>query len=90
MNKDEVATFGVPYHPRTRVCPGRLYFITNPGSGNPTHDLAWTGDTFGQTFMEALVTAWIGQVGTKIHWRTRSSRSRTRGGRLEGRQLLKK
>ena len=62
----EVATLGMPYHLRTPVFPGRLYSITIPGGGNPTHDLAWTGDSYRQTFMDELVTAQIGQVGTQF------------------------
>jgi len=66
VTKGEVATLGMPYHLRTPVFPGRLYSITIPGGGNPTHDLAWTGDNFRQTFMDELVTAQIGQVGTQF------------------------
>lgn len=66
VTKGEVATLGMPYHLRTPVFPGRLYSITIPGGGNPTHDLAWSGDNYRQTFMDELVTAQIGQVGTQF------------------------
>lgn len=39
-----VATLGMPYHNTTPLFPGRVLSITIPGGGNPTHDLAWTGD----------------------------------------------
>jgi kynurenine formamidase len=61
-----VATLGMPYHLRTPVFPGRLYSITIPGGGTPTHNLAWSGDNYRQTFMDELVTAQIGQVGTQF------------------------
>ncbi len=61
-----VATLGMPYHTRTPVFPGRLYSLTIPGGGGPTHNLAWSGDNFRQTFMDELVTAQIGQVGTQF------------------------
>ena len=66
VKKGEVATLGMPYHLRTPVFPGRLYSITIPGGGNPTHNLAWSGDGYRQTFMDELVTAQIGQVGTQF------------------------
>ncbi len=66
VKKGEVATLGMPYHLRTPVFPGRLYSITIPGGGNPTHDLAWSGEGYRQTFMDELVTAQIGQVGTQF------------------------
>ena len=66
VTQGKVATLGMPYHLRTPVFPGRLYSITIPGGGNPTHDLAWAGDNYRQTFMDELVTAQIGQVGTQF------------------------
>jgi kynurenine formamidase len=66
VKKGEVATLGMPYHSRTPVFPGRLYSLTIPGGGGPTHDLAWSGDGYRQTFMDELVTAQIGQVGTQF------------------------
>ena len=61
-----VATLGMPYHLRTPVFPGRLLSITIPSGGGPTHNLAWSGENFRQTFMDELVTAQIGQVGTQF------------------------
>jgi kynurenine formamidase len=40
--------------------------VTIPSGGGPTHNLAWTGDSYRQTFMDELVTANIGQVGTQF------------------------
>ena len=66
VKKGEVATLGMPYSARTPVFPGRLYSLTIPGGGGPTHNLAWSGDNYRQTFMDELVTAQIGQVGTQF------------------------
>jgi len=66
VKKGEVATLGMPYHARTPLFPGRLYSLTIPGGGVPTHDLAWSGENYRQTFMDELVTAQIGQVGTQF------------------------
>jgi len=66
VRKGEVATLGMPYHARMPMFPGRIYSLTIPGGGNPTHDLAWSGDGYRQTFMDELVTAQIGQVGTQF------------------------
>ena len=66
VRKGEVATLGMPYHSRMPLFPGRIYSLTIPGGGNPTHDLAWSGDGYRQTFMDELVTAQIGQVGTQF------------------------
>jgi hypothetical protein len=54
------------YSSRTPVFPGRLYSLTIPGAGNPTHNLPWSGDNYRMTFMDELVTAQIGQVGTQF------------------------
>lgn len=61
-----VATLGMPYHARMPLFPGRIYSLTLPGGGKPTHDLAWTGSAYRQTFMDEMVTAQIGQVGTQF------------------------
>ena len=61
-----VATLGMPYHSRTPLFPGRVLSVTIPGGGGPTHDLAWAGDGYRQTFMDELMTANIGQVGTQF------------------------
>jgi len=55
----------MPYHARTPLFPGRILSITIPGGGNPTHNLPWFGK-FRQTFMDELITAQIGQVGTQF------------------------
>ena len=61
-----VATLGMPYHSRVPLFPGRVLSVTIPGGGGPTHDLPWSGDGYRQTFMDELVTANIGQVGTQF------------------------
>jgi kynurenine formamidase len=66
VKQGKVAELGMPYHLRTPVFPGRLLSITIPGGGTPTHNLTWYGDSFRQTFMDELVTAQIGQVGTQF------------------------
>lgn len=62
----EVATLGMPYHARMPLFTGRVFSLSIPGGGNPTHHLAWSGDGYAQTFMDELVTAQIGQVGTQF------------------------
>jgi kynurenine formamidase len=66
VRKGEVATLGMPYHSRMPLFPGRVFSLSIPGGGTPTHDLTWSGDHYGQTFMDELVTAQIGQVGTQF------------------------
>jgi len=66
VRKGQVATLGMPYHSRIPVFPGRIFTLTIPGGGKPTHDLAWSGDGYRQTFMDEIVTAQIGQVGTQF------------------------
>ena len=61
-----VATLGMPYHNTTPLFPGRVLSLTIPGGGNPTHDLPWTGDSYRSTFMDEIMTANIGQVGTQF------------------------
>lgn len=65
VKRGKVATLGMPYHARTPLFPGRLLSITIPGGGNPTHNLPWSGG-MRQTFMDELMTAQIGQVGTQF------------------------
>lgn len=60
-----VATLGMPYHNTTPLFPGRVLSLTIPSGGGPTHNLAWT-DGYRQTFMDELMTANIGQVGTQF------------------------
>ncbi len=66
VKQGEVATLGMPYHARMPLFPGRIYSLSIPGGGTPTHDLAWSGEHYRQTFMDELVTAQIGQVGTQF------------------------
>lgn len=66
VRKGEVVTLGMPYHARMPLFPGRIYSLSIPGGGNPTHDLAWSGSGYRQTFMDEMVTAQIGQVGTQF------------------------
>lgn len=66
VKQGKVATLGMPYHSRTPLFPGRLFSLTIPSGGGPTHDLAWAGEHYGQTFMDELVTAQIGQIGTQF------------------------
>ena len=60
----------------TMVCPwysGRTFALSIPGGGTPTHGpLSWPGGAhYAQTFMDEMVTAEIGQVGTQwTAWRT--------------------
>ncbi len=61
-----VATLGMPYHNTTPLFPGRVLSLTIPSGGGPTHDLAWSGDSYRQTFMDEIMTANIGQVGTQF------------------------
>ena len=65
VKQGKVVTLGMPYHLRMPLFPGRLYSITIPGGGGPTHDLPWSGG-MRQTFNDELVTAQIGQVGTQF------------------------
>ncbi len=66
VRSGQIATLGMPYHARMPLFPGRIFSLTIPGGGVPTHDLAWSGDNYRQTFMDELVTAQIGQVGTQF------------------------
>jgi hypothetical protein len=47
------------------LVPGRTFTLTIPGY--PTHGpLSWPCDNYGQTFMDEILTAEIGQVGTQF------------------------
>jgi kynurenine formamidase len=64
VKKGMTATIGMPYYNGMPLVPGRTYALSIPGS--PTHGpLNWPGDNFDMTFMDELVTAEIGQVGTQ-------------------------
>src|SRR5205823_199210 len=49
------------------LVPGRTFALSIPGGGTPTHGpLSWPGgEHYAQTFMDEMVTAEIGQVGTQ-------------------------
>ena len=66
VRKGEVVTLGMPYHSRMPLFPGRIFSLSIPGGGKPTHDLSWSGENYRQTFMDEMVTAQIGQVGTQF------------------------
>src|SRR5262245_4876934 len=66
VKKGKTATLGMPYYNGMPLVPGRTYALSIPGGGTPTHGpLNWPGEAFDQTFMDELVTAEIGQVGTQ-------------------------
>ena len=65
VKQGKVITLGMPYSNNMPLVPGRTFALSIPG--NPTHGpLSWPGDNFAQTFMDELVTAEIGQVGTQF------------------------
>ncbi len=66
VKEGKVATLGMPYHNRMPLFPGRVFNLTIPSGGAPTHDLTWPGDAFGQTFMDEMVVGQIGQSGTQF------------------------
>jgi kynurenine formamidase len=66
VKKGKTATLGMPYYNNMPLVPGRTYALSIPGGGTPTHGpLNWPGQQYDQTFMDELVTAEIGQVGTQ-------------------------
>ncbi len=66
VKKGKPATLGMPYYNGMPLVPGRTYALSIPGGGTPTHGpLNWPGEHFAQTFMDELLTAEIGQVGTQ-------------------------
>ncbi|MEQ8234452.1 MAG: cyclase family protein [Gammaproteobacteria bacterium] len=66
VRRGEAVTLGMPYHARMPLFPGRIFSLSIPGGGTPTHNLPWSGDNYRQTFEDELVTAQIGQVGTQF------------------------
>ncbi len=46
VRRGEVATLGMPYHARMPLFPGRVFTLSIPGGGTPTHDLPWSGDHY--------------------------------------------
>ena len=66
VKKGLTATLGMPYYNGMPLIPGRTYAMSIPGGGTPTHGpLNWPGENFDMTFMDEIVTAEIGQVGTQ-------------------------
>jgi kynurenine formamidase len=64
VKKGKVAYLGHPYSNHMPLVPGRTFALSIPGA--PTHGpLNWPGDNFSMTFMDDIVTAEIGQVGTQ-------------------------
>ncbi len=65
VKQGKVATLGMPYSNNMPLVPGRTFALSIPGY--PTHGpLPWPGDAFDQTFMDEILTAEIGQVGTQF------------------------
>ncbi len=65
VKQGKVITLGMPYSNHMPLVPGRTFALSIPGA--PTHGpLNWPGENFDQTFMDELVTAEIGQVGTQF------------------------
>lgn len=64
VKRGKMALLGMPYSNHMPLVPGRTFALSIPGA--PTHGpLNWPGEQFDQTFMDELVTAEIGQVGTQ-------------------------
>lgn len=64
VKKGKIAYLGHPYSNHMPLVPGRTFALSIPGA--PTHGpLNWPGDSFSMTFMDDIVTAEIGQVGTQ-------------------------
>ena len=65
VKQGKIATLGMPYSNHMPLVPGRTFTLSIPGY--PTHGpLSWPGDNYGQTFMDEILTAEIGQVGTQF------------------------
>ena len=64
VKQGKMALLGHPYSNHMPLVPGRTFALSIPGA--PTHGpLNWPGDSFSMTFMDEIVTAEIGQVGTQ-------------------------
>lgn len=64
VKRGKMALLGHPYSNHMPLVPGRTFALSIPGA--PTHGpLNWPGDQYSMTFMDELVTAEIGQVGTQ-------------------------
>ena len=65
VKQGKMALLGMPYSNQMPLVPGRTFALSIPGM--PTHGpLPYDGSHFKQTFMDELVTAEIGQVGTQL------------------------
>jgi len=63
VKKGKMALLGMPYSNHMPLVPGRTFALSIPGM--PTHGpLNWP-DGFAMTFMDELITAELGQVGTQ-------------------------
>ncbi len=66
VKKGMTATLGMPYYNGMPLVPGRTFTLSIPGGGTPTHGpLNWPGENYDMTFMDEILTAEIGQVGTQ-------------------------
>ena len=46
VKEGKVATLGMPYHNLVPLFPGRVFNLTIPSGGKPTHELGWPGEQF--------------------------------------------
>ena len=66
VKKGRTATLGMPYYNGMPLVPGRTFALSIPGGGTPTHGpFNWPGESYDMTFMDEILTAEIGQVGTQ-------------------------
>jgi kynurenine formamidase len=64
VKRGKMALLGHPYSNHMPLVPGRTFALSIPGA--PTHGpLSWPGENFSMTFMDEILTAEIGQVGTQ-------------------------
>ncbi len=64
VKRGKMALLGHPYSNHMPLVPGRTFALSIPGM--PTHGpLTWPGDNYSMTFMDEILTAEIGQVGTQ-------------------------
>jgi kynurenine formamidase len=67
VKQGKVASLGRVYHNQMPLIPGRTFALSIPGAGGPTHGpLSWPGKNFYMTFLDELLIAEIGQVGTQF------------------------
>ena len=66
VKKGMTATLGMPYYNGMPLVPGRTFALSIPGGGTPTHGpFSWPGENYDMTFMDEILTAEIGQVGSQ-------------------------